>query len=316
VRPVRLACAAVPGSVVLIPVAAGAVDGARVADLLAALAVHEPLAREVLVVDDEQPVRSFTRDGLHVTVIPNPRRGRGIPTLGGTTAGTLAGLAWVAGERPGAWVLRLDGDALVIGPFADAVQAALDADPRAGLLGSCHRTCNGDVRDVCAIGAEVRRHRRAVWAWRRPPRRPWWIRPADPHVRSVLAAAARGGYRPGEHCMAAGCIISGPLVRALAARGWLADPRRWLGARLGDDMVLGAMTRACGLELRDLHAVFGVSHRGLPDTPQRLLDREFAIIHSVKNDPALAEDEIRAFFAAARAAPSDPAAAAAPGGDR
>jgi hypothetical protein len=59
-----------------------------------------------------------------------------------------------------------------------------------------------------------------------------------------------------------------------------------------------------------------VSHRGLPDTPQRLLDREFAIIHSVKNDPALAEDEIRAFFAAARAAPSDPAAAAAPGGDR
>lgn len=289
------------GPVVLIPVAAGATDGARVTDLLAALAFHEPAVRDVVMVDDSPVLRSFASAGLDVTVLPNPRRGRGIPTLGGTTAATLCGLAWVAAHRPGAWVLRLDGDALVIGPFVADVERALAGAPRAGLLGSCHLTCNGDVRDVRAIGTEVRRHLRPVWAWRRPPRRPWWVRPADRHIRSVLQAATTAGYVPGEHCMAAGCVVSPALVHALEARGWLSDPRRWLGARLGDDMVLGAMTRACGLELRDLHTVFGVAHRGLADTPQRLAERDFAIIHSVKNDPAYAEDEIRAFFAAARA---------------
>ncbi len=182
--------------------------------------------------------------------------------------------------------------------------------PGVGVLGSCHRTCNGDVRDVAAIGAEVRRHLRPVWAWRHPPRRPFWVRPADRHVRAVLRAATAAGYRPGEHCIAAGCAISPALVRALAARGWLADPRRWLHARLGDDMVLGAMARACGLTLEDLPAVFGLTHRGLPGPPQDLLDRHFAIIHSVKNDPAWTEAEVRGFFAAARGA--GPATAEAP----
>ncbi len=65
-------------------------------------------------------------------------------------------------------------------------------------------------------------------------------------------------------------------------------------------MVLGAMSRACGLTLVDLPAVFGLTHRGLPDTPQGLLERHFAIIHSVKNDPAWTEADVREFFAAAR----------------
>ncbi|WP_354699258.1 hypothetical protein DSM112329_04969 [Paraconexibacter sp. AEG42_29] len=297
--------------VVAIPVAAGTVDHARVADLLASIAAHEPRATDVLIVDDEGGRAPAPRSWPHpsspsrppgaaftVSVLPNPRRGRGIPSLGGTTAGTLAALAWAHARRPGAWVLRLDADALVIGPFADAIDAALQ--PGDGILGSCHRTCNGNVRDVGAIAAEVARHRRPVWAWRHPPRRPWWIRPADPHVRDVLRGAARSGYVPGEHCIAAGCAISPALVGALAARGWLDDPTRWLHARLGDDMVLGAMTRACGLALRDLPAVFGITHRGLPDSPPALRERGFAIIHSVKNDPASSEEQIRAFFAAAR----------------
>lgn len=292
-----------PSFVVAILAAAGTTDQGRVTDLLEALATHEPAARDVLIVDDEGGRDPAPRTwpapaGLTVHVIPNPRRGRGIPTLGATTAGTLAALAWCAAYRPDAWVLRLDADALVIGPFAVQIEDALQ--PSDGLLGSCHRTCNGDVRDVRAIGAEVARHRRSVWAWRHPPRRPWWIRPADPHIRSVLDAAAARGYIPGEHCIAAGCVVSAALLATLEARGWLADPSRWLQARLGDDMVLGAMTRACGFGLRDLPAVFGLAHRGLPDRPQALKQRGFAIIHSVKNDSVSSEEEIRTFFAAAR----------------
>jgi hypothetical protein len=66
-------------------------------------------------------------------------------------------------------------------------------------------------------------------------------------------------------------------------------------------MVLGAMARACGLALRDLPAVFGLKHVGLADTPPRLLDRGFGVVHSTKNDPAWDEAAIRGFFAAARA---------------
>ncbi len=65
-------------------------------------------------------------------------------------------------------------------------------------------------------------------------------------------------------------------------------------------MVLGAMARACGLALRDLPAVFGLQHVGLADTPARLLERGFGVVHSTKND-ALPEADVRAFFAAARA---------------
>lgn len=279
---------------VLIPAGPGATERGRVLDLLDALTAHEPrLLRHLVVVDDD----ARTDWPRTLDVIANPRAGRGIGTLGGTVAASLAGLAHLHRRAPGAWVLRLDADALVVGPVVERVEAAWR--PGDGILGSCSRTCNGERRDVSGWRREVRRHERAVWAWRRPPRRPGWIRPADPLVRGVLREARAAGYAPGEHCIAAGCAISAPLVAALAGRGWLDRPERWLATRLGDDIVLGAMSRACGLALRDLHPVFGVKHVGLADTPAGLLARGFGVVHSTKND-AVPEAEIRAFFAQAR----------------
>jgi hypothetical protein len=115
-------------------------------------------------------------------------------------------------------------------------------------------------------------------------------------VREALA----NGYTPGEHCIAAGCAISPALVAGMASRGWLDEPRRWLDTLLGDDIMLGIQARALGLDLRDLHSVFGLKHIGLADTPERLVERGFAVVHSVKNDPRFGEADIRAFFAARR----------------
>ena len=266
-------------------------------DLLDALATFEPaVLRDTVVVDDDRRPRGSWP--LTVDVIPNPRAGRGIGTLGGTVSATLGGLAHLHRTAPDAWVLRLDADALVVGPVVERVAAAWR--PGDGILGSCARTCNGEPRDVREWAREVRHHEQAFWTWRRPPRRPLWVRPADPHVRGVLREARTRGYVPGEHCVAAGCALSATLVSALAARGWLERPERWLAARLGDDVVLGAMSRACGLALRDCHAVFGIKHIGLADTPQRLLARGFGVVHSTRNDPALAEPVIRSFFSGAR----------------
>ncbi|CAA9482524.1 MAG: hypothetical protein AVDCRST_MAG53-841 [uncultured Solirubrobacteraceae bacterium] len=282
---------------VLVPAGPGRAERERVLDLLDALACFEPELVDVVIVDDDRRARGAWPSG--VGVIANPRRGRGIGTLGGTVAGTLAGLACLHRVARGAWVLRLDADALVIGPVVARVDAAWRAGD--GILGSCSQTCNGDARDVRGWSREVRRHTRPVWAWRRPPRRPWFVRPADRFVRSLLLQARATGYAPGEHCVAAGCALSAALVGALAARGWLERPERWLGARLGDDVVLGAMSRACGLRLRDCHAVFGIQHVGLADTPARLVERGFSVVHSTKNDPRMEEPAIRSFFAAARA---------------
>ncbi len=281
---------------VLIPAGPGRAERERVLDGLDALATHEPGLRDVVVVDDDRRPRA--QWPLAVDVIANPRAGRGIGMLGGTVAATLAGLAHLQRVAPSAWVLRLDADALVIGPVVERVEAAWR--PGDGILGSCARTCNGEPRDLRSLSREVRRHERPVWAWRRPPRRPLYVRPADPFVRGVLREARSRGYAPGEHCVAAGCALSATLVGALAARGWLERPERWLGARLGDDVVLGAMSRACGLALRDCHAVFGVKHVGLADTPARLLERGFGVVHSTKNDPVVPEPELRSLFAAAR----------------
>lgn len=284
---------------VLILAGPGHAERERVLDGLDALAAHEPaLPRETLIVDDDRS-RHRAAWPTGVSVIANPRSGRGIGTLGGTVAGTLAGLAFLHRHAPGAWVLRLDADALVVGPVAERVAAAWR--PADGVLGSCSRTCTGERRDVSGWAAEIRRHERPVWAWRRPPRRPAWVRPADPFVRGVLAEARRAGYAPGEHCVAAGCALSAPLVAALAARGWLERPERWLGARLGDDIVLGAMSRGCGLSLRDLPSVFGIRHVGLPADPAALRERGFGVVHSTRNDPVHDEASVRAFFAGERA---------------
>ncbi|HYF24920.1 MAG TPA: hypothetical protein VD931_04190 [Baekduia sp.] len=284
--------------VVAIPVGPGPQETGRVADLLAALRHHEPAAGPVVLVDDAPgDRRSFPGEAV---VLPNPRASRGIGTLGGTCTATLTALRWAHDHHPDAWVLRLDTDALVVGPVVARVEQALREHPGAGVLGSCHRTCNGDERDLSWWGPVVRKHGRRVWAWRRPPLPRRHVSPADPLVRAVVREALARGYRPGEHCMAAGCAISAPFVRSLAAAGRLDDPNRWLGTLFGDDVMLGAMARAAGFELLDLHAVFGLKHVGLAGSPPELAARGFGVVHSVKNDPVHDEAAIRAFFAARR----------------
>jgi hypothetical protein len=280
------------GCVVAIPVGPSDADVARTHDLLAALRAHEPGAGHVVLVDDAPAPRAWP-DG--VAVVPNPRRGRGIGTLGGTCTATLAALGWAHARARGQWVLRLDTDALVIGPFVDALEA--EWRPGDGVLGSCRRTCNGEPRDLTPWAGVVRRHARPVWVWRHPPRRLRHVQPAVTVARRAVREALARGYEPGEHCIAAGCAISARMIAGMADRGWLDRPRRWLNTRLGDDIMLGIMARALGLDLRDMHSVFGLKHIGLADSPERLLERGFAVVHSVKNDPQHREDEIRAFFA-------------------
>ncbi|MEA2272699.1 MAG: hypothetical protein QOI98_1407 [Solirubrobacteraceae bacterium] len=277
-------------------------------DLLASLRAHEPGVTRIVLVDDEPDARRLDRhldDG--VEVLPNPRGGRGIGTLGGTCTATLAALRRIHDDAPGAHVIRLDTDALVIAPFADRLARALEQRPDAGVVGSYDRTCNGEPRDFAPWADVARRHARLVWTWRHPPRGGRYVQLALTGrlgvVRREVRAALRHGYQPGEHCLAAACVVSARMVGAMAQAGMLDDPARWLNTRFGDDIMLGVQARALGLDLVGLVAdgePFGLRHIGLADRPARLVERGFSFIHSVKNDPEMPEDEIRGFFAERR----------------
>jgi len=118
-------------------------------------------------------------------------------------------------------------------------------------------------------------------------------------VRTALA----NGYEPGEHCLGAACAISGEMLRRMAALGCLDDPLLWRRTLCPDDVMMGIYTRAVGLRSISLTAdgePFGLKYIGLADTPVRLLQRGFSLIHSVKNDPLVPEATIRRFYRARR----------------
>lgn len=295
---------------VVVPVGPGSREETRVADLLASLYHHEPDAGPVLLVDDAPQQRRVwpgSQPGRAVEVLPNPRNARGMGTFGGVCAATLLGLRWARSRAPGAPVLRLDTGALVIGAFARSVRAVIAGDPKAGVLGACRRTPDGQLRDVRAWAATVRRHARPVWLSRSAPHVQRALHGRNAAVRREVRAGLRGrGYTPGSHCMAAACVVTPRMTQAMAGAGMFDDPVRWIDARIGDDVMLGLHAAALGFELRGMVAdgePFGLRHVvGLADTPQRLVDRGFALVHSLTNDPEHDEDALRAFFAARREA--------------
>jgi hypothetical protein len=283
--------------VVLMPIGPGEAELARARDSLASVRRHEPAAEPVLV-DDGPAARDLSAltDG---PVVRTALRGGWVPDRDSAMlAGTLAGLRAARSLDP-AFVLKLDTDALVIAPFAEPIRAALAARPSAGLLGSYDRLCTGAPRDwslwdgpLAAAARPLRlfprRHgSRIPRGWRR-------TRAERRHVRTTLAAARARGYRPGEHCLGGAYAVAPALVASPLLDAW----RPWVGTRLAEDVLLGILCRAAGLEPAGLVGPgepFALAWRGLPAEPSRLLAAGHAIVHSVAGRE---EAELRAWFRA------------------
>jgi hypothetical protein len=209
----------------------------------------------------------------------------------------LLALRWVADNAPGAPVLRLDADALVIGPFAARLRDALAARPEAGIVGRDNAGSVGDWRRATAKMAMP------VRIYRRPPIRGQRIEQAlwghAAGVRRLVRRARANGYRDGHHVLAAAYAMRPELVARMAADGLLDDPFAWLTVPVVDDVMITVAAHALGLP--HVHhegpgTPFALRHVGLPEPPAELLDHGYAIVHCVKNDPHLSEPEIRAFF--------------------
>ena len=284
---------------VLVPVGPGSAELARFRDLLDSVVAYEPAGSfRLIVVDDGPRPRDF---GTGATVIRTPlwREGRRPPDpLSAMVAGTVEGLRAAAGAE---FVVKLDTDALVIAPFADAVRRALDGH---GVVGSYDVMSNGHVRSWDWWPPLLERAARAVQVFRPPkgslvPRVARKRRADRRMARRVLAEAVARGYEPGAHCLGGAYAVSSALLERHDLLSW----RPWVGADLGEDVVVGVLAGAAGVRMASAVGPgepFGLQQVGLPDDPETLVARGHSIIHSVKASGHGSEDELRAWFRARR----------------
>ena len=285
----------------------------RLGHLLASLAVHESVLREIVLVDDAPVPRPLADvcpalPGVKITTLGHElagrsRRGGDSSIQGAVCVGLLQALSHVAQSAPGGAVIKLDTDALVIAPFADRLGELLAREPDLGTAGVVEWNCDGSRR-VWEPFPNIMRHLARPFILKHPllSRRValWgdWGR-----IRRLLRTARRQGYAWGEHAQGGCYLVSGKLLERMAGRGYFDQRRIWLHSGLSEDVMIGLYARACGL--KNIHfgragEVFGSAHQGLPLAPEELVKGGYALIHSIKNDPRASEEELYRFFQAAR----------------
>jgi hypothetical protein len=300
---------------IVLPVGPGHKELDRVADLMDSIRCYEPQTPTLLFIDDALEDRQLAqkfRLPRHCTAvsIPNPRRGRGVGDRGGLCVANMVALAWLCEHANVKFAVKMDSDALVIGPFAQKLHQAFEGAPEAGIIGSAHMlTCNREPTKFEKDGYSMRKLLSPIAVWREPltPGQHLQISLSGKlkTVRTHVLTAMKRGYRPGEHCQGGAYAVSSQFIRRMATRGYLQDLLLWRDIPCCEDVMMGMYARAVGLHLKDFnntHQVFGIQHMGLPDTLERLIERGYSLIHSLKNDPRFSEEQIREFYRIRRAA--------------
>jgi hypothetical protein len=284
---------------VVVPIGPGAMELRRLRDLLDSLWHYEPGARLCVAIDSSPYPRSLKfprRRSCRLITLRSPFHGRGEPLMGRLSASLLLAYELIRRSGPFDFVLRADTDALITGRFRQRVSRFLQAHPQTGMLGTLGFTCRRDsphygcektsVSDVVAELAKV---------------------PADEplvhRVASHLRAAQAYGYVGKEYCQGGVYVLPFRTLEQMSVRGCLDYPEDWLPLAVPEDVMIGMLTRAAGLESTDLSRrgqPFGSNYRGLAYPPREMLSRKHALIHSVKTDPVYTELALRRFFKSTR----------------
>jgi dTDP-4-amino-4,6-dideoxygalactose transaminase len=319
---------ATPRFAAVIPIGPTAIEVERTIDLLASLLSWEPAVAWCVLVEDFPdplglPERIAGPARHRIVELLNPRRGQGFGGTGGVCAAVLAGLAWVHEHTDVDFVLKIDTDALVIGPFAAAVAARFARLPDAGIAGAIGNSCNPAVRPLQDLSKEpdLLQFRRllptaASAALTDPDARltlselgevsPRLLMAFDA-IRAPVEDAFEHGYRTCEYCQGGAYAIRRAMIDRMAAAGYLTRPEAWVHLPVGEDMGMAMYAHAVGLRLDDFSRPgepFGIQYKALPYTVDELVAYGYSLIHCVRNDARYAEADIRAFFRT-RAAAAD-----------
>lgn len=193
-------------------------------------------------------------------------------------------------------MMRLDADALMCNPGADDKGIAfLQAHPKVGMIGSYRVRCDGQPRDFKGSADFIKREsgRHLLPA----------ARALSASLNQLLKPALENGYEPGENIIAPGSMLSYAAAAKLCAHPLFGHPS-FRSTRLGDDHLNSLMLRAVGFDLADFatgNFPLGVWLRKIEWSPEDLVRRGKAVVHSVRGYQDLTEEQVRARFRALRA---------------
>jgi hypothetical protein len=192
-------------------------------------------------------------------------------------------------------MMRLDGDALLCNPEADVRgMEFLEAHPKVGMVGSYRVRCDGQPRDFSGSAEHLKNEVKRQWL---PAKKA-----LAASLTKLLEPALKNGYELGENIIAPGSMVSFEAAKQLAAHPLFGDPSL-RPTHLGDDHLNSLMLRALGFELADFATgdlPLGVWLRKLEWSPEELVKRGKAVVHSVRGYGDLGEADVRERFRALR----------------
>ena len=269
----------------------------RMQDALAMVQAHEPPEKaQLILIDDDPEPRALDPRWPHQTVLRTELRQRRRPDpFSAMTAATIAGLR-ACRDRGVDMAVKLDTDAAIIAPFSESLRQAVAAE-HVGMVGSYDRASTGAVRDWAMWERPLARADRRWSITRRADggRVLWHKSRAQQRQVRHLRTAAAGRAPVGAHCLGGAYAVS-PAFLSRAELEW----QPWVGTDLSEDVVVGTLCAASGLEMRSLVAPgepFALAWQGLPASPQAIRARAHSIVHSVKADTLEEERRLRAALA-------------------
>lgn len=294
----------VPFAVVML-IGPGAKEAERARDVVESLVAYEQESFTLFLVDDVPSGRPLVEEIApqikeRTVYLKNPRNGKGSGWCAGTTAGFFTALQRVS-DLPIEFALKIDTDSLIIGEFSEKVAARFRTLPNIGILGA-YQYSPARMKDRSSSPA-LEKLLRQVTIWRRTPLGGPALQLAlfgkYRRIRDIIRKAILNGYRLGEHCSGGGLAVSASCVRAMRDAGLFEDPTMWLRTPLGEDTVVALCAASVEFGIQSFEGKgdpFACKHIGLPDTPERLAEAGYGVIHSVKDHGSQREDAIRSYF--------------------
>ncbi|HEY6343886.1 MAG TPA: hypothetical protein VIY49_20515 [Bryobacteraceae bacterium] len=283
------------GFAVIVPTGPDADELQRLHDFLDSLWSYEHGARLCVVIDDSPYARSVIPRGKRTcrfVVLRDPFHGQGDPLRGRLSASLLVGLEYIRRAGGFDFILRADTDALVTGRFREAVGGFLSRHPETGMLGTLGFTC---LRSHPHYGCEKNAVSDVVLALDKMRRED----PAFLRITAYLCAARNNGYAGKEYCQGGIYALPFRTLERMSYLGCFEHPADWLPLAVPEDVMMGMLVRAAGLESSDFSRrgePFGSNWSGLAYAPWGMLRRGHTLIHSLKGDSDYTEWRLRRFF--------------------
>lgn len=284
---------------VIVPIGPDAIELGRFHDFLESLRSYERGASLCVAIDSSPHVRDVKpRDNpiSDFVTLHDPFRGQGEPLMGRLSASLLLGFDLIRRAGPFDFVLRADTDALIVGEFRDSVSRFLAEHPQTGMLGTLGFTCD---RASPHYGCEKTGVSDVVPALATMPH----DSSGFARIEAQLCSACRNGYVGKEYCQGGIYVLPFRTLERMFQFGCFEHPEEWLPLAVPEDVMMGMFTRTVGLQSSDFSMPgepFGSNWRGLAYSPEEMLRRGHALIHSVKSDPQYSESELRHFFKSQR----------------